>query len=172
VGFSSYRDRVRQERAIEFSQRGPMLIALLAIVLLGQVGLGIDKTVLPIPPKPISCATAADPAIESVTQEKGDAKNGVDTFLIHISVLNRGGRAQGSKVKQIIAVYRNDERLSRITIPALDKGEAYAFTTQYKRNADAGIDSTTLLFRLGGLSYAPLSVEDCNERDDSYRLTF
>ena len=136
------------------------------------MGLGIDKTVLPVPSKPVSCTNAADPAIESATQEKGDSKNGVDTFLIHVSILNRGAIGQSAKVKQVVSIYHNDERRSQISVPVLDKGEAYAFTTSYKRNSDAGANSTTLLFRLGGLTYAPLSVEDCNQGNNSYHLTF
>jgi hypothetical protein len=161
-----------QERVTAVSQRGPMSIALLAVFLLGQVGLGIDKTVLPTLPKPVSCATAADPAIDSATQEMGETKNGIDTFLIHVSVLNRGGKSQGPRVKQVVSVYHNEERTAEIGVPSLQKGEAYAFTVRYRRNADAGANSTTLLLRLGGLNYLPQSVEDCNQSNNSFYLTF
>jgi len=149
-----------------------MSIALLAIFLLGQVGLGIDKTALPSTPKPVSCTDSADPSIESATQEKGDTADGVDTFLIHVSILNRGGKAQGKNVKQIVSIYHYEDKIAKIPVPPLDKGEAYAFTARFKRNADAGNNSTTLLLRLGGLDYLPQSAEDCNESNNSFYLTF
>jgi hypothetical protein len=149
-----------------------MSIAFLALFLLGQVGLGIDRTTLPATPKPVSCATSADPAIDSASQEQGDTKDGVDTFLIHVSVINRGGNDQGKRIKQVVDIFRNEEKIARINVPALEKGEAYAFTARYKRNSDAGRNSTTLLLRLGGLNYAPLGIEDCNQSNNSFYLTF
>jgi hypothetical protein len=151
------------------------MIAYLAIVLLGQVGLGIDRS-LPAPtPKPVvvSCSAAADPSIESATDEKAEnSPTGVDTYIIHVSILNRGSKAQSTKTKQVVSVYSNEERIQQMTVPPLEAGEAFAFTMRFKRSSDAGVDSTTLLFRLGGLTYAPNSVEDCNQKNNSFRLTF
>ena len=111
-------------------------------------------------------------AIDSATQEKTDSSGGSDDFIIHVSILNRGAANQGGHVKQLISVYRDEERIARMQIPSLEAGEAYAFTTKFKRSSDAGRNSTTLLFRLGGENYAPRSIEDCNDRNDSFRLTF
>ncbi len=157
------------------AQRGPMLLAL---AFLGQVGLGIERMPPPTPQpsrppyRAVACSEAADPAIDSATQEQSGTSHGVDTFLIHVSIVNRGARGQRPTAHTIISVYREEERIAQMHIPRLDVGEAYAFTTQFRRAADAGPNSTTLLFRIGGLNYAPGSRDDCNERDNSFRLTF
>jgi hypothetical protein len=151
---------------------------LLALAFLGQVGLGIERMPPPMPQpsrppyRAVACSEAADPAIDSATQEQSGTSHGVDTFLIHVSIVNRGARGQRPTAHTIISVYREEERIAQMHIPRLDVGEAYAFTTQFRRAADAGPNSTTLLFRIGGLNYAPGSRDDCNERDNSFRLTF
>ena len=89
-----------------------------------------------------------------------------------MSILNRGSAAQHHGATQVISVYREEERIARMSIPALGQGEAYAFTMKFRRSTEAGTGSTTLLFQLGGTNYAPRSIEDCNDKNNAFYLKF
>lgn len=141
-------------------------------LLVAQVGLGIERTG-PVPATaPVSCTSAADPAIETLAQERVESGGGVDRYVIHVSIINRGARPQDPADKQYVAMYQNDAPVSKIGVPPLESGEAYAFSMRFKRSSDAGNGSTSLVFRFGFTNYRVGSDQDCNARNDQARLTF
>lgn len=95
----------------------------------------------------LACARTA-PAISSVTSRIDDASGKVNTYALHVSVVNHGSQHQASNVLQSVSIFQDGSKVGEKGVPPLAAGGSYAFDYTFTRADGARPGTTSLAFRL------------------------
>lgn len=124
-------------------------------------------------PAAAAACSGADPALMPVTVKSVSTDGGVNVYTIGGKVTNVGNAGQSSNVLQFVEIYQGGDRLDVRGIPPLRPGQSYAWTYVWRRASDAGMNSTTMHFRISMRQPAQVpSAQDCDASNDTARLTF
>ncbi len=127
--------------------------------------------VLTIAPATAACA-GADPAITSVAVQNMTTNGSMNVYHLKGRVLNIGRMKQASNVLQFVGIYEGDIRRDVRSVPPLKPGASFSFTYDYERGANAGTNTTDLVFRLYFRQPNPPGRQDCNLGNDRSTLQF
>ncbi len=117
-------------------------------------------------PTPSSCRGGA-PVIASAVSRVGKNDGGVNTYVVHVVVVNHGG-TQKSNVLQSVAVYQNGDKVNEKGIPPLRAGASYAFDQTLQRSDESHSDATSLRFQVHAVANA---TGACYGGGAAYRLS-
>jgi len=95
----------------------------------------------------IACARTA-PAISGVTSRIDASSGGLNTYGLHISVVNHGSQRQASNVLQSVSIFQDGTKVGQKGIPPLAAGGSYAFDYTFSRATGARPGTTTFAFAL------------------------
>jgi len=95
----------------------------------------------------LACARTA-PAISGVTSRIDASAAGLNTYGLHISVVNHGSQRQPSNVLQSVSIFQDGSKVGERGIPPLASGGSYAFDYTFSRATGARPGTTTFAFAL------------------------
>jgi hypothetical protein len=95
----------------------------------------------------LACARSA-PTISGVTSRIDEASGGLNTYGLHVSIVNRGSQRQASNVLQSVSIFQDGSKVDQKGIPPLAGGGSYAFDYTFSRADGARPGTTSFAFAL------------------------